>query len=75
MKKVKHETLWSNLEKVIFYKIFAAKLVCNVCVLSTSGGYITERDERGEIETEDNLSLKFGAENPLTDREGSPGSS
>ena len=33
------------------------------------------RDERGEIETRDNLSSKFGAENPLTDREGFPGSS
>ena len=33
------------------------------------------RDERGEIETRDNLSSKFGAENPLTDREGLHGSS
>ena len=33
------------------------------------------RDERGEMEMGDNLSSKFGAENPLTDREGLPGSS
>ena len=34
-----------------------------------------QRDERGEMERADNLSSKFGTENPLTDSEGLPGSS
>ena len=65
MKKVKHETLWSNLEKSFFYKIFAAKLVCNVCVLSTLKWrihYTTEMKEgksrRGTIYLR-NLELKI----------------
>ena len=64
-------------EKNCLWKIFCGKIFFSIffCAEQSEVADTLQRDERGEMERADNLSSKFGTENPLTDSEGLPGSS